>query len=437
MNTILKEKLDILVIFLVLFLPIALITGPFLSDLSIILLSLLFLYKYRYEKIFINNYNYLIFFLIFSLLLIICSLLSEFILHSLESSLFYFRFIIFAYAMCYFFLKLKTLPNKFFYVLLVTLLFINIDAIYQYFFGFNLLGFENKYPWTPEFGDGEYHRVSGVFRDELKLGSFISKLLPIFISLFFFIQKYERINIFIFIAVIVLSTITILITSERLALINTIVFILISFVLIDINKKYKIMFLLLSTISIISFLYFDKNLNARISTVFDSFNSSEYIYNNFNDIKDDIPQEISIFTNQHAKHYITALRLFNDNYILGVGPKNFRQLCDKEPYRLKYSCSTHPHNTYMQLLSETGLLGFIFIICLFCYHALILFKIFFNKYIFNNQNNNSLTCIYILIFINLWPIAPSGSFYNNWNSIMFYIPFGMLLFYKSYEEYNK
>ena len=139
--------------------------------------------------------------------------------------------------MLFFFLKLKTLPNKFFYVLLVTLLFINIDAIYQYFFGFNLLGFENKYPWTPEFGDGEYHRVSGVFRDELKLGSFISKLLPIFISLFFFIQKYERINIFIFIAVIVLSTITILITSERLALINTIVFILISFVLIDINKK--------------------------------------------------------------------------------------------------------------------------------------------------------------------------------------------------------
>ena len=82
----------------------------------------------------------------------------------------------------------------------------------------------------------------------------------------------------------------------------------------------------------------------------------------------------------------------------------------KEPYRLKYSCSTHPRNAYMQLLSETGLLGFIFIICLFCYHALILFKIFFNKYIFNNQNNNSLTCIYILIFINLWPIAPSGSF---------------------------
>ena len=103
MNTILKEKLDILVIFLILFLPIALITGPFLSDLSIVLLSLLFLYKYRYEKIFINNYNYLIFFLIFSFLLIICSLLSEFILHSLESSLFYFRFIIFAYAMCYFF----------------------------------------------------------------------------------------------------------------------------------------------------------------------------------------------------------------------------------------------------------------------------------------------------------------------------------------------
>ena len=62
MNTIIKEKFDTFVIFLILFLPVALITGPFLSDLSIVLLSVLFLFNYRYQNIPIDTIKYLNFF---------------------------------------------------------------------------------------------------------------------------------------------------------------------------------------------------------------------------------------------------------------------------------------------------------------------------------------------------------------------------------------
>ena len=30
----------------------------------------------------------------------------------------------------------------------------------------------------------------------------------------------------------------------------------------------------------------------------------------------------------------------------------------KPKYKDVYSCTTHPHNTYMQLLAETGIIGF-------------------------------------------------------------------------------
>ena len=62
---------------------------------------------------------------------------------------------------------------------------------------------------------------------------------------------------------------------------------------------------------------------------------------------------------------------------------------------------------------------------------------FFKKYVLNKLYANSIISINIGIFINLWPITPTGSFYSNWNSIIFYLPFGVLLFLKFYEKFNK
>ena len=70
---------------------------------------------------------------------------------------------------------------------------------------------------------------------------------------------------------------------------------------------------------------------------------------------------VHIFSIAHTHHYISAYKMFLDNKLLGVGVKNFRNLCKDEKYKIsKYSCTSHPHNTYMQILSETGIIGFIF-----------------------------------------------------------------------------
>ena len=68
----------------------------------------------------------------------------------------------------------------------------------------------------------------------------------------------------------------------------------------------------------------------------------------------------SLFSIQHESHAIAAIKIFKDNPILGIGPKNFRFECRKKDYNIsEFSCTSHPHNFYIQLLAETGLLGII------------------------------------------------------------------------------
>ena len=103
-----KEKFFFYKIPTILFslIPLFLITGPFLSDLSISLISLLFLIYCLKNKNFSYFKNkYFLFFLIFCGYLILNSLVNNFNLDSLKISFFYFRYGIFVIAI---FALLKT-----------------------------------------------------------------------------------------------------------------------------------------------------------------------------------------------------------------------------------------------------------------------------------------------------------------------------------------
>ena len=77
--------------------------------------------------------------------------------------------------------------------------------------------------------------------------------------------------------------------------------------------------------------------------------------------------------------------MFKDNILIGVGPKNFREVCKKREYNFsEKTCSTHPHNTYVQLLSETGIVGFLFIFFIFLNISYYLIKTLYFKFIKKN-----------------------------------------------------
>ena len=80
------------------------------------------------------------------------------------------------------------------------------------------------------------------------------------------------------------------------------------------------------------------------------------------------------------------------------------------------NCSTHPHNIFFQLLSETGLIGIIYYII---FNILLFIETF--KFLFK-KNYNQINFFFLLpVIYYLNPFFPSGNFFNNW-----YMCFGIL-----------
>ena len=141
------------------------------------------------------------------------------------------------------------------------------------------------------------------------------------------------------------------------------------------------------------------------------------------------------FKIQHGPLEMEELRMVDliEKPLLGSGAKTFRYICDEDKYKVdrfkepfkfwQFSCSTHPHNLYMQILSETGIIGFIFLMCFFIYIIINLFK----KLLKNITETYYKKSIYICLLVNFFPFAPSGNFFNNYVSMIYILPISLML----------
>ena len=408
-----KELPEKIIYFLIVLLPITLVTGPFLSDLSVSLVSLLFLYISFKKKLYFYYQNtFSKIFGIFFILLFIVSLLSIDPLISLKKTIVYFRFWIFALAIWYIFSIKKDLIK--YLTISFTLIFsiLIFDGFYQFVFKENILG------W-PMYGE----RLSSLFKDELILGSYLSRLLPIFFAMLVYINFEKKFHLYIifFIIFIGVETLTFL-TGERLAFfyINfSSIFLILSM------KNYKL-FRALSILTSIILIFFIINLYPKSSERMINQTISQLEISTNKGLYGFIPKKI--FSVEYHNHYRSSLRMFNDNKITGVGPRMFRVLCVEKKYYLWEGCSTHPHNTYIQILAETGLIGFIFFLGIFLFILFSIFRHFYYK--FTNKKiifNDFQLCLLSAILISIWPFTPTGDFFNNWLNIIYFFPVGFFL----------
>ena len=174
---------------IIILMPVLLISGPFLSDLGVSIVSILFLINSKKNNLvkYYKNYYFKIF-ILFWLILILSSLLSENTLISLKNSLFYFRFGIFSLCVWYL-LDTKILKIKYIFIsILICFTSLIIDGYAQYIFGKNLFGYElyDKY------------RVSSFFGSELILGSYLARFFPILFGLFIYLDKPNKNKLMLF-----------------------------------------------------------------------------------------------------------------------------------------------------------------------------------------------------------------------------------------------
>ena len=402
---------------LLILIPSVLISGPFLPDLFIVFISLIFLFVFnKKDSMFLLKSDFFRLFLIFYAYLVLTSLLSDNFYNSIKTSLTYARFGFFSLAVVFILKSKKDFIKHFYLFLLFTIIILILDGYFQFFTGKNIFGFRNQL--RPD-------RLSGLFFNELILGSYLGKILPIFCT-FYILNKDYLSRYFVFV-LILLIYVLIFLTGERSAFFTTTLYmIMISPFLIGI-KRTTILFILIGTIFAI-IISTNKNIKSRYV--------DQMLMHTFG-----VATKATVFMPDHIGLFSSAIDIFQKNIFFGGGVKTFRINCKnthiekliklQTPYPNIVFCSTHPHNYYLQLLAETGLIGFLFILAIFI-------KLFFNylKQIYNllkkdKKVSNEYVTILSGLIIYIWPLTTTGSFFNNWICSILFLQIGIYLYIRN------
>ena len=334
-------------------LPFAIPFSRSSADICVVLIAFLFLCKSYFE----NEWGWVKdvwfkFALIFFLYCIFINTpLSIDSFTSLKYSIFFLRWPIFALALGYWILNdLKSLKN-FLVTLLFVCLFLIFDTWYQYFLGVDIFGIEPLF-YSPE--KTGLARLTGPFSGP-HVGMWLTKLIILLIFLFIIIKKYKNflknkfspLTFFIFFGIFFL---TIFITGERMALLMSILSILTILLGLILSKNISALNTLFFLLSIFIIIYFFSITDPAQTSR--AINSTIQLIINWRD-------------SSYGIVWKSAFDVWMESPWFGVGLHKYREACGllgiygTFDNAIRPGVCFHPHNISMQLLSETGIVGFI------------------------------------------------------------------------------
>lgn len=398
------NNIETIIFILFSLLPVTYILGNFFLNLNVSLAGILFLInsKIKKEEIIKKNLSLDKFlFLFLSIMVINISIKNT---HYLFDTISLVRFIFFFLAFNYLIKKLKQNLNHLFLIWISICSIIGIDICYEVMMGHNLIGITSP----------NAERVASFFGNELIVGSFILGFSYFIIPVL--IEKKMKI---VFLITLIIIPFLIFLTGERSNFIKSIIisFLILFYFRNIFSIKIKLFsFLILICLIITSLTFSEKVLNRQkviFDQIYNSYQSGEFKKNS-----------------KHLLHYDAAINVIKNNIWTGVGNKNYRHACLEqnqnekitERFSVHYICSTHPHNFYLEQISEQGIIIFLLIF---------LFLIFFLV----KSQSRFLDCYKAPIFSTLYimailiPFLPNGRFFGTPNATLFFLHLSYCYFY--------
>ena len=389
--------------------PLSIIVGPLISlinTLSIIFIYMIFFVRENHYKFLIKNKSLKILFGVY-IYLIFNSLFSINYEIGFSRNFGFLRLILLFIAINYFFYISKTNLKIFYTWTLVFFVFV-FDVYFERFSGANVFG------WGPQEIDGVFQpygsRVMSFFKDEPIAGSYLYGFIFLVSGYILQFFKNKTKGNFLSLFLILLFLLSVIATGERSNSIKVTFGIVLLILIIDIIKpKIKILILTILFSSIILLITNSDYLKNRYVGQF-------YYYLSEKDSK-------TIKKSLYYKLYRSGFNVFKNSPLFGVGNKNYRiEACGdvKKVIEFNYKCTTHPHQTYIELLSEHGLIGTFILLASF---FLLIFKNI-KKIIFSKNYIQIGSFVYLLsVFL---PLLPSGSFFSDFNITFFFINLSFL-----------
>jgi O-antigen ligase len=427
MKTIDHINLEKITFFCICLFPITIIIGQAAISLNYFFVTICFFLLLNTHEFRLLLKDYFFYIAPFFIFLVITQMINFKIYETkdISKSIFYFKNFFLFFVLIY---SLKSDRYKiiFYYIIFACCLFVALDNIFQYIMGYDFFSIEKSTT-----------RLTGPFGDkEFVSGSYLVKFSIIFLPLFFLNKKLSNVIFLYFI--IIFFFLSILITGERASTLLFIIGSLFFFFFQVKNIKKFFSLCIIFIIFLILMINFNKNTKYKfyhtsyqigIMKYFDKY--IEPIPEQFTDYKDR-----SFLDSNHGAHYLTAIEIWKKNKFFGIGTKNYIQECGKEYYKkinslnYKQRCSTHPHNYYLELLSENGFFG------LFLFF-LIIFKVFKSYYNSKFKKNSFLSSSLSQNIVILWPIISTGSLISNFNGTFIWINLALLVSISHYGfKYN-
>lgn len=401
-------------------LPLLLIFSRSLADITIVLIGLLFLY-HSFKNIgweWVKE-KWFCFALIFWFYCIfINSPMSINPLESLLYSVFFIRWPIFAIALSYWILNDTKSLKKFIFALILVLGFIIFDTWWQFIYEKDLFGFE-RFPYGNPLDNTDSFRLTGPFKNKPLVGAWLAKLALLPPLLLIINEKIQlkphqnNLTYLYFIIIPIILFFSIMITGERMALLLILSSIVIFFTGLILDKKFsikKIFIFSMLTIFLIFILIFSYSFP----------DTAKYAY--FTTIE----KIINWRSSDYGQVWQSAYDVWLQSPFFGVGLHKYREACENlftngghPPLGL---ICFHPHNISLQLLSETGIFGFILFYLMVIVLAFTSLKLYFTKRLWL-----SFALVFNILFTCFLPIAASTSFFANKYGAIVWLLVGVML----------